>query len=349
MTKAKDTPENLEFGNTFRLLAVDPSGNVVRLPTDDMLRSGIGGIIETDDNTSSGMISIGGPTTINIKGGKAVIYKRDTYLSSGTGVITKKIISWSATSLTNPGLGSATPVIVDEDGVVQYGTNPFTNISREKYKDHVQLGTAGEADDGTLVLVDDAIGVSALNNDISMYAISEFLGLINSPENPFNIIPSTLGTSLQLEQTAGEAYIRQAGLGIDFLIPNVYSRPSVDPMGFVLHHLRDESFSISATAEVDPTQFESSLGVLSPMTANKFSIQYMWHAPKAQLVQIVYGDQEYTSMSTAEDDIPNLDLFRIEGSQDTVFQGYIILKGDATDLTDPAQAKFIAPTFKVFI
>ena len=343
MTKAKDTPENIDYGNTYRLLAVDPAGNVVRLPTDDLLRSGIGGITGTDDNLATDMISISGATTIDVKGGTAIIYKRDTYLSSGTGVISKKTITWSAQTLTIPGLGNASPVIVDEFGVVSFGRNEFTNMSLESYKDHVQLGTLGEDDMGGIILVDAAIGIGAVNNDINMFALAEHLGVINSPEDPFEILPSITGTGLQLRQTEGSAFIRQAGLGIDFLLSNVFTAAEFDPLLFILLILRDQSFSVAASAEIDPTQFESSPGTLSSMTSNKFSVQTIYTAPKAKLLQVCYGDTEFTSLANAEASIPGMEVPEVDGAQDNFLAAFLVIKGDATDLSDIAEAKFILP------
>ena len=343
MTKAKDTPENIDYGNTYRLLAVDPAGNVVRLPTDDLLRSGIGGILGTDDDLATDMISIAGPTTIDVKGGTAVIYKRDTYLSSGTGVITKKTITWSATTLTIPGLGNASPVIVDEFGTISFGRNEFTNMSIETAKDHIQLGTLGEDDMGGIILVDAAIGISAMNNDINMFAMAEHLGVINSPDDPFEILPSITGTGLQLRQTAGSAFIRQAGLGIDFLLPNVFTAVEFDPLLFVLIILRDQSFSVAAGAEIDPTQYESSPGTLSPVTGGKFTIQTIYNAPKAKLLQVFYGDAEYNSMAAAESALPAIVVPEVDGAQDNFLASFLIIKNSTTDLTVTADAKFILP------
>ena len=98
---------------------------------------------------------------------------------------------------------------------------------------------------------------------------------------------------------------------------------------------------------IDPTKYDNGNG-LSNVSGTNVTIQRLFYNPESKRVVIYYGQTTYTSIANALAALPS-DSFT-EGeftAKSLVFVGYVLVQGNASDLSNTTQAVFIqAGTFR---
>ena len=91
------------------------------------------------------------------------------------------------------------------------------------------------------------------------------------------------------------------------------------------------------SSDIDPSNYSKN-GVLTPVKAAKWSIQYLYHFYGSDVALVYYGTQEYGSIEDARSGItiPPLDVHNI--TSEAVLRSVILSRGGATDLTLEADA-----------
>jgi len=265
-------------------------------------------------------------------------------ISAGSGIVVDNItdpknpvlsnISWDAKtniSPTNILTNLVTYVGIDVNGDVIESTSPFNPTQRRIY---IALGVVVHSNNVNVNVVNNqptvAIDVSAQVQDIL-----EFIGFKSLKGN----IIEPASTNLTIKKSAGIGF--KAGLNFQNLNsdPHEFSMSALDPATFRYRN-SDGSEGLDITL-IDPSTWDNNGVTTAVGASSKATIQRVYIFPSNQ-IRIQRGQEVFNNFSTAIDRA-GTESFVVETniSENGLFLGSIILKENATNLSDTDQAIFI--------
>jgi len=296
-----------------------------------------------DVSSATGLISGG---TLSINGGDPTKYD----VAAGTGYIvdnytdplnpTVQQISFgplTAVTLTTVGVDGDTIIAIDSSG------NPVETdeIDFEDLRDTIILG--GLVHQGGVII--DNIP-SPFNHIIGPHDTAldmiNAIGAINVTGNVF----SANGANLNIDKSLGKIFLPGSNFTSSKKSPNISTQIAQSPVSFI-YTWRDGlggfNTAASSTLIVPEDYDDGTGGASSPngtVVASQYTVQRIYLAVSG-LVIIHYGQAVYSSLTDAkaryltEDFSPNPEL------QGTLLRGFLIVRGNATDLNNTTQATFI--------
>lgn len=166
------------------------------------------------------------------------------------------------------------------------------------------------------------------------------------------------GSTLSLTKTGGDSYVKGRNYTVDPNSPD-YVKSTSD---FALTTSKifreyvsgstpivDTGVGSAGYTTINPGQYNNN-GTLTAVNPGQYSVQRVFWFPNAanRALYIYYGVATYNSIADAQSGIPEESF--VEGSNTAdaaILVAYIIVKGNATDLTNATQAKIIqAPFFR---
>jgi hypothetical protein len=215
--------------------------------------------------------------------------------------------------------------------IIQQGTSP-TPQQRRYY---LVLGLT--LFDGVSTLLFDQTLPVSLNQPLNQITdLMIGLGPFSRTGNHLSPVPG----SLSFNKTAGTIFARAFNFIPDPDNPHISQIAAQSPVQFGYNTQSDFSEAIFGTM-LDPTSYDVG-GVVTPVPGVAWTIQRVWAYPLNQVelqVRVQYGQNLYASQSDALDAIGNTAY--VPNPQGNVFAallGWIVMRSDATDLSNPAQA-----------
>ena len=268
------------------------------------------------------------------------------YISSGSGIIVNygqntaslvdasiTYVSWGHTtqSATYRTTDHATYVYVDNVGVINQQNTPFT---LSQYGQAIPLGRYNHADRNT---------ITGISNDryVAYGQSNQALDFIKSigPVKIDGLTISGQSGTLRLNVGTGTAYSVGGFYQVDPQNVSHYDIPAYPTASMARVYLSgsDHTFDTNGTnfyTVLDPTKYALGDGTLGNVGINNWSIQRAFLNPTSGRVAVYYGQTTYTTLDSA---IANLstDTFTESTftSKEFVFIGYLVVKGNTTDLT----------------
>lgn len=221
--------------------------------------------------------------------------------------------------------------------VVQLGSVP----TPEQRRDNIVLGFT-VYDGSTAIVFEQSIPVVLPQPANQMADLMDALG-------PFSIVPGNRITpvpaTLSIDKAVGQVFARGFGLFPNPKSPHISTLPAQAPVEFRTCTRAD--FSDNGFFTVLDVGSYDVAGVVTPIPspATSFTIQRVYGYPVNDVqgqISIQYGQRLYASLQEAIDARGNVEF--IPNPQATfaaAFLGWIITRGDATDLNDLAQARIL--------
>jgi len=151
------------------------------------------------------------------------------------------------------------------------------------------------------------------------------------------------GANLKLNRTSGKAF----SLGRNWINntddPSVVSDGAYTDCIFYRYYRAATAGTFTTVPNqtvIDPTKYDNGTGTLATVPSGKYTIQRIFFYPNnPSLLGVYYGRAIYTSIADAAANI-NLENFsEIENTKtNAIFVGFLIVKGNATDLTNASDA-----------
>jgi hypothetical protein len=273
-----------------------------------------------------------GDGTYNLNfGGQVEIIDRTNYAYPKL-----RIVNFSATSNINAGGDGVFVILINSSG--QIVNHQYTDQGSELKADdpsfntdnHVQLGTVN-IDTGLISSIQPVIQYSG-NLPNRLRATQRAIAIINSNISPIRIEPN--GANLNLDIKTGSS------ISADFGFPNQEAKaPDFDKISspvtqaFLVGALRDNTI-FTASTDLDVINYESSVGVLTVMTNNRFSNRYL--VSFTDFAGYVLGQNQYNDITTAFNASFNAQIPSIAAAG--LFTNRITVAKNATALNDPLQA-----------
>lgn len=195
------------------------------------------------------------------------------------------------------------------------------------------------------------IGAAIHSNLVNVNVVNEIKAPIVAPTNQlhdlmraigsFNLegnIYSANGSNLQLDKSAGVVF----GLGINannYLNPHELSLPT--QIGLTFRYRLQTGFEYANTTLINPANYDNG-GVLTPLlNNNKWQVQRI-NIFQSGITRVQPGQHQYDNLEEAEAKI-KVENFTTETNiaENAIFRSYLIVKKNATNLSNTSQAKFI--------
>lgn len=194
---------------------------------------------------------------------------------------------------------------------------------------------------------------AVISNGVNLIAVNNLPMVIRAGINqvgdlmaaigPMNIsgnLVSPNGVNLQINKSAGTVFKQGSNFAIDPFNPHGLSLASLTGANF--NYRLSNGTQFATTNLIDPNNYEAPLGTLAVIpAANRFTIQRLT-VFTSNLVRVQYGQVVYNTMAEAEASLAT-EAFVTEANiaENGILLCFLIVQDGATDLSDPAQAKFI--------
>jgi hypothetical protein len=227
--------------------------------------------------------------------------------------------------------------IMDSAGtVIQQAARP----SNTQRRTHLVLGVTAYDSGSLTIFADQTLPVILAQPANQLADLMDALGPFSMEGNM--ITPG--GTGLTLAKSAGTVFVRAFNHfsgATPTRDPHVNQSAAQSPVTF-RRLLQVAQFPLPApVTTLDPGQYESAPGVLSPVTGNDATIQRVWlFAANTTANQIVvqYGQHLYPDFTSAVDAIGSgVFVPNPTTAQNAALIAHIIVRGNATNLSDQAQ------------
>ena len=292
---------------------------------------------------AGGILSSTTATTFNITAGDGVINILNKSVADPHPEIKK--IEWSAQTNLNHTLGDAnnadqlnTWVYIDSSGAVQ---QTLTAPGPSVWRDNIVLGSIIHSSNVIRFVKTFPRPSYSTGNTYAEFA--EIFGPLK--KSGHNITAN--GSNLKLDRAAGVSFALGRNYTTDAESPSivddaastpVFHRYSSTSTGFT----KDDGDNGGGYPLIDPSQYDNN-GTLTSMNSAKFSVQRLYHFPNnTSVIVAYYGKSEYQSIEEAEKNYLLEDFQEADNTAaQAIYLGAIVVKGNATDLSDSGQAKIL--------
>ena len=280
---------------------------------------------------AGGLLSIGSPTTtFSISDGDGII----AGLSSHTDV---DAVAWTGLSniaVTNIATNAISFISIDSVGAVIQRTAKPTSVQR---REEIILGVIVHVDNVNVVDINTEASIS-LHPAQQAQDLAYALGIFNIEGNVFG--PS--GADLTFDKSAGTLFFTGSNFDNDEKNPSSKTMALLTNVAFQYRYQDGTNRIDSATGEtvIDPTVYDLS-SVATAVASNKWTAQRIYQfiggAIKLQMGQAIYGSEGAARAGILEDTFVTEPSIVANG----LLRGYILVKGNCTDLTDSSRARFV--------
>ena len=287
-------------------------------------------------------------------GGIVTYSGTDVFVSPGSGIIvdhaattgseispTVQYVQWGAItqSIANIATQQVTYLYIDQNGDLQQQSTRFTS---QQYHEYIPLGAVGHFDytqvsafGGQVQTAYDQI--SQISNFVDAFGplkISGY-GLTGQPG------------SLRLSVGSGVSFIHGGFYENDPEYPSQIATPAQSTASLARVYRSGSGVVFDTNAGnlytvVNPTQYDrDGDGTLQPVGNGNWSIQRVFADPKTGVLYIYYGQERYTTLLNALQYLPTDPFTEGDTFDFTTFVGYLVLRGNTSDLTDTTNNSII--------
>jgi fatty acid-binding protein DegV len=293
-----------------------------------------------------------GSTTFSMTSGSGLIINNNATTNSEPYPIVKHI-TWPTSiseSLHYVTSSQTTYIGINDSGGIIQQTVPFGARDSQLY---IPVGRilhqSSSVTNGTLTQPNVAYGLVG-SHDIFVRAFG--------PLKLSGHILAASGSTLGITKTSGESYTEGKNYSVnpsspDLVLPITDGNITVSKIFRV--YVSGSTFNIDSGianagyTEIDPGHYNNN-GVLDNIASGKYSIQRVYWFPNSvnKAYFVYYGGAIYNSLDLAQSAIPSEVLVEGENTINAaILVGYIIAKGDATNLSNIVQARIVqGPLFR---
>lgn len=275
------------------------------------------------------------PTKFDLSAGVGLIV--DSHTDPSNPVVT--VATWSAMTGVTPagfGISEVTFIGIDGTGSLYQKTTEFTY---EEKRDYIFLAAIVHPTlAGTITQIHTGPRLTG-GRDADASDFFDAFG-------PFNVDGNAIqpnASDLKIDRTSGNVWQVGGNYATSKKRPSIVTLPLAAQTA-LQYIYRDGSgdfiYPYPPAAQVDPGNWDDDSGSLQAVPAAKYTVQRIFMYSTDGHLACHYGQTLFDSMEEAEAAI-NLTFVMSPELHLTIFRAWLIVKGDATDLSNPAQAKFV--------
>lgn len=267
-------------------------------------------------------------------------------ISDGTGVVIDNAdpanpvytpVTWTgltAQTVTNIVTTESTNIAINSSGAVIQQEAAF---SEQQHRELIKLGGISHIDN---VNVDSAFTfkVPAYDANVSVFSLSQALGLINLSGNVF----SANGVNLNINRTSGTVFAFGQNTDSNTQDPHTTAQSVATAANFLRMHSDGAGGEVvtGSFATIDPENYDVS-GTLTTMPNNQYQIKRLWVYSNTGLNVVQYGTATYGNIEAAISGINTETFPQLPALSTALLRGWLVVKKGTTDLTNVAEASFI--------
>jgi hypothetical protein len=289
--------------------------------------------IQTTGLTSGGLITLASATTVDITSAKG--YMADFSTSDDPQIY--PVVFNGATGYTPSGDGTFILGFDqnDPDTVIEV----VSPTGPQDRRDVVMFGAVVVAGGNIIAIDTEPINLGYNGLQSAKDFIRDVIGPANKIGNNF----SANGANLNIDNDGGTIFV----LGSNFRVNPEIPDENVIPAGTAVSFFRVYRDGLGGLTLVpgqtlvDPNNYDDGSGTLASVTPNDFTVQVIYISPDGQY-GVAYGQEVFNSLATAQDALLSgtLTYDEIGFLTEQVRRTFLIVKQNANDLSDPAQAAF---------
>ncbi|NBO99908.1 MAG: hypothetical protein EBU90_07235 [Proteobacteria bacterium] len=287
-----------------------------------------------------------GSTTFSLTSGSGLIVSQNATTTSDP-YPTVAFVNWPtyvSQSLTYVTSSQITYIGINPSGGLIQRTTPFSNGD---YLDYLSIGR--------ILHQSGSITNAAVTNPVTSYGVSQQYGHFIRAFGPLKISGHTLthsGSTLGLTKTSGDSYAEGRNYRTDPDDPNYVSSTSdsaVTTSKIYREYVSGSTYRIdigvagAGYTVIDPSQYNNN-GTLAAVAAGQYTNQRVYWFPNSvdRALYVYYGNQTYNTLDAAETGISSETFTEGDNTRTSaIFVGVVAVKGNATDLSNTAQARFV--------
>jgi hypothetical protein len=287
-------------------------------------------------------------------GGVVTYSGSNVFVSPGSGIIADhnattgsevspmiEYVTWNAItqSIANIATQQVTYLYIDNNGTLQQQSTRFTS---QQYHDYIPLGAVGHFDYTQVSAFGGAVQtaygqVSQMSNFVDAFGPLKMSGYGLTGQ----------AGSLRLSVGSGTSFIHGGFYANDPEFPSQTTTPlqvtaslaRINRSGSVIEF---DTNAGNFYTVVDPTKYDrDGDGTLANVGNGNWSIQRVFSDPKTGVLYVYYGQARYTSLLNALQYLPTDPFTEGDTFDFTTFIGFLVLKGNASDITDTANNSII--------
>jgi hypothetical protein len=287
-------------------------------------------------------------------GGVVTYSGSNVFVSPGSGIIAEhnattgsevspmiEYVTWNAItqSITNIATQQVTYLYIDNNGALQQQSTRFTS---QQYHSYIPLGAVGHFDYTQVSAFGGAVQTAYDQGSQTSNFIDAFGPLKMSGYG----LTGQAG-SLRLSVGSGTSFIHGGFYQNNPEFPSQITTPSQATASLARINRSGSVIEFDTNAGnlytvVDPTKYDrDGDGTLANVGNGNWSIQRVFSDPKTGVLYVYYGQARYTSLLNALQFLPTDPFTEGDTFDFTTFVGFLVLKGNASDITDTANNSII--------
>ena len=296
--------------------------------------------------------SLEGAFTGLLSGGVITINSTNTAsydISAGHGYIvdnyttptepTYKVVSWSRfEGITPSGLGvnPRTNIAISSSGQIYEQPNAFDD---RDYREYIVLGRVAHVGTPFIQRVL-SLPLTVYNRHFHWFDLASAISPLNINGNVYS--PS--GSSMRISKSSGETYRIGSNYRIDPGFPDITADTTINTVTFAYRWRSGSVFAEApSTTIVTGSLYDNGSGILQSVANNRYTVQRIYFFGATNTTRIQFGQKLYNSMADALA-ASNSEVFDVDPNlaSDATLRAFMVVKGDATNLSNSTQATFIA-------
>ena len=288
-----------------------------------------------------GIISVnaGNPATVDITAGAGIVVTPGASLTAMPAPVVTNV-TWAAqTAVALPQIANydETWISFSSSGVVTLRNVAWTDA---QYASEIPIGAVYHVNRSSVNLVKNYPHVAYGQAD----QMDPFLRAFGPLKLSGHEI-SANGANLSVNRTSGTAYAIGRNYQTDPNNPNVVTDSSATPASVVYRFYRNAGtgYTTVINSVIDPDFYDDGTGTLHATGNTRWQIQRIFYLPnQTNTIGVYYGTIQYTNLDDAQFGLLTETFAESESTATQgIFLGYLLLKGNCTDLSDTARAKFV--------
>ena len=287
-----------------------------------------------------GVVTFNG-TTLYVSPGGGIVVNYNAATGSANAVVPTQVkwgpITSSATYLTS---SQYSHLYIDENGDLQQQIEDFTTL---QYLEKIPLGTLGHLTNAYI----DAFGEEKQTTYAGPAQANQFIRAFGPlKQQGYDIAAS--GSSLSFSTSTGITFKLGGFYSKDPNNPSIYDTPALDSIGKTVRVYKSGSEFVGDINAgnfydtIDPTKYDDGSGTLVNISGSTTTVQRVFVGPTSERFYVYYGQETYDSLATAINKLATEQFTEsLTTSKSLTFIGYLVVRADATDLSDSSQANLI--------
>ncbi len=283
-------------------------------------------------------------TSFNVSAGTAIFANKDyssNLTSSDMNLTFVEFGPFLNVVIQNPTRGFSRLMLAPNGTLLQFPEND--GLSSERFRDFITIGAVGHTVGGGVItnLDNDLKFGTDIDLALGLDDLSRAVGVINLNGNVF----TANGANLAIDRSSGQVHQNGINYGLNKKDPNTFKLSTRINNTFI-YFFRDATSATNSTFPnnaIIPNLFDDGSGTLQTVLNPQWTIQRIFIFPQVgQLTAVAFGQNTHISKAEAIASIEteSFDALAALKGPGSILRGFLVVRGGATDLTNPSDAEF---------